>query len=71
MVVQMGLEIQMEMGNHPGEGKILLEEMGNQVEVVGDHTPVMMMGVEMDPLLLHQMLHHLEEEDIGGPDLFM
>ena len=60
------MEIQMEMGNHPGEGKNLIEEMENQVEVVGDQTPVMMMGVEMDPLL-HQMLHHLEEEDIGRP----
>ena len=70
MVIQMGVEIQMEMGNHLGEGKSLLEEMENQVEVVGDQTPVMM-GVEMDPPLLHQMLHHLEEEDIGGPDLFM
>ena len=28
-------------------------------------------GVEMGPSLLHQILHHLEEEDTGGPDLFM
>ena len=71
MVIQMGMEIQMEMGNHSGEQKNLLEEMENQVEVVGDQTPVMMMGVEMGLPLLHQILHHLEEEDIGGPDLFM
>ena len=64
----MGVEIQMEMGNHPGEGKNLLEEMGSQVEVMGDQTPVMM-GVEMGPPLPHQILHHLEEEDIGGLDL--
>ena len=44
MVIQMAMVIQIEMGNHPGEGKNLLEEMENQVKVVGDQTPVMMMG---------------------------
>ena len=44
MVIQMGVEIQMEMKNHPEEGKNPLEEMENQVKVVGDQTPVMMMG---------------------------
>ena len=70
MVIQMGVEIQVEMGNHPEE-KNLLEEMENQVEVVGDHTLVMVMGVGMGPLLLHQILHYLEKEHIEGPDLFM
>ena len=70
MVIQMGVEIQMEMGNHPGEGKNLLKEMENQVEVMGDQTPVMM-GVGMGPPLPHQILPLLEEENIGGPDLFM
>ena len=37
----------------------------------GDQTPVMMMGVGMGPPLPHQILHHLEEGSIGGPDLFM
>ena len=71
IVIQMGVEIQMGIGNQPGEGKSLLEGMENQVEMVEDQTPVMMMEVEMDPPLLHQMLHHLGEEDIGGPDLYM
>ena len=31
----------------------------------------MMMGVEMGPPLPHQILHHQEEGDIGGPDLSM
>ena len=71
MVIQMGVGIQVGMGNHPGEGKSLLEGMENQVEVVEGQIPVMMMEVEMDPPLLHQMLHHLGGEDIGGSDLFM
>ena len=71
IVIQMGLEIQMEMGNHPGERKNLLDEMENQVEVVGDQTLVMMMGVEVGPSLPQQILHHLEEEGIGGPDFFL
>ena len=69
MVIQMGMEIQVGMENHPGEGKSLLEGMENKVKVVEGQVPVMMM--EMNPPLLHQILHHLEEEDIGGPDLFM
>ena len=72
MVIQMGVEVQVKMESHPeDEGKNLLEEMENQVEVIGDQTPVMMMGVEVGPPLPHQVLHHLEEGDIGGPDLFM
>ena len=66
-----GVEIQVGMGNHLGEGKSLPEGIENQVEVVEDQTPVMMMGVEMDLPLLHQMLHHLGGDDTGGPDLFM
>ena len=65
----MGVDIQMGMGG--GEGKNLLDKMENQVEVMGDQTPVMMMGVEMGPPIRHQILHHLEEEDTGDPDLFM
>ena len=53
MVVQMEMKIQEGMENHPGEGKSPLEGMGNQVEVVEDQTHVMIMGVEMDPPLLH------------------
>ena len=60
------------MESHPEEGgNNLLEEMENQVEEMGDQTPVMMMGVGMYPPLPHQILHHLEEVGIGGPDLFM
>ena len=71
MVIQMGMEIQVGMESHPGEGKSLLEGMENKVKVVEGQIPVMMMEMEMNPPLLHQRLHHLEEEDIGGPDLFM
>ena len=72
MVVQMGVEVQMKMESHPEEeGENILEEMENLEEVMGDQAPVMMMGVGMDLPLPHQILHHLEEGDIGGPDLFM
>ena len=60
------------MESHPEkEGKNLLEELENQVEEMGDQTLVMMMGVGMGPPVPHQILHHLEEGGIGGPDLFM
>ena len=71
MVIQMGVEVQVKMESHPEEeGKNLLEEMENQVEVMGDQAPVMMMGVGMGSPIPHQILHHLEEGDIGCPDLF-
>ena len=72
MVIQIGVEVQVKMENHPEEeGENLLEEMENQVEMIGDQTPVIVMGVEMGPPLPDQILHHLEEGDIGSPDLFM
>ena len=71
MVIQMAMEIQIGMGNYPGEGESLLEGMENQVEVVEGQIPVMMMEVEMDPPLFHQMLHHIGAEDMGGLDLSM
>ena len=70
MEIQKGVEVQVKMESHPEvEGKNLLEEMENRVEEMGDQTPVMMVG--MGPPLPHQILHHLEEGGIGGPDLFM
>ena len=71
MVIQMGVEVQVKMENHPEKGKNLLEEIENQAEEMGDQTPVMMMGVGMGPPLPYQILHHLEGGGIGGPDLFM
>ena len=71
MVIQIGVQVQVKMGSHPEEeGKNFLEEMENQVEVMGDQTPVIR-GVGMGPPLPHQILHHLEEGGVEGPDLFM
>ena len=72
MVIQMEVEVQVKMESHPEEeGENLLEEMENLVEVMGDQAPVMMMGMGMGPPLPHQILHHLEEGNIEGPDLSM
>ena len=54
-------------GKEPPAGGI---RWRNQVEMMGDQTPVIMMGMGMGPPLPHQIRHHLEEGDIGGPDLF-
>ena len=72
MKIQKGVEVQVKMESHPEEeGRNLLEEMENWVGEMGDQTPVIMMGVGMGPPLPHQILHHLEEVGIGGPDLFL
>ena len=67
MVIQMEVDVQVKMESHPG-GEEPPGRNGESGEGDGNQTPVMMMGVGMGPPLPHQILHHLEERGIGGPD---
>ena len=71
MVIQIGVEVQVKMGSTQKRGEEPSRRNGESGGGDGGSDPSDDDGGRDGPPLPHQILHHLEEGGIGGPDLFM